>query len=365
MGIKDLTAFITLKAPNAIQRKSLADILSKNTTNTTNTKKKVAIDTSLYMYKFKYSSGENFIVRFFEQIHRLAINNITPIYVFDGMPPIQKMNTIQNRKDKRDSYTQKITELTEQLDLNNEHINDNDNDNDNDNCEATETLQENNKQLKSEIFKLTRKSICITKENIKQLKYFLELLNIIYIHGNCEADLVCSKLNELNLVDMVLSDDMDHLTSGTNILVRDFHVNNNQVTTYCQKTILETLDISHEKWIEFCIMCGCDYLKRIPKMGPNTSFKYIKDHKDKPFEEILQIIKEKKAVPDNYLEKFNEAKQIFLNQSQTVSDAIKILDQHKDPLYDNQLTNIRTYLQKYTPLSNTKIENRLQNIYKL
>ena len=356
MGIKDLTAFITLKAPNAIQKRSLAGQVSKNTINTN---KKVAIDTSLYLYKFKYSSGENFLDRFLEQINRLAINKITPIYVFDGMPPIQKMNTIQNRKEKRDSYTQKITELTEQLDLNNENINSKDNSNE------TQTLQEANKQLKSEIFKLNRKSICITKENIKQLKYFLDLLNIRYIHGNCEADLVCSKLNELNLVDMVLSDDMDHLTSGTKTLVRDFHVNNNQVTTYCLATILETLDISYEKWIEFCIMCGCDYLKRIPKMGPNTSFKYINDHKDKPFEEILKIIKEKKEVPENYLEKFNEAKKIFLNQSQEVSDAIKILAENRDQLYDNQLTNIRTYLQKYTPLSNTKIENRLHNIYSL
>ena len=65
MGIKDLTAFITLKAPNAIQKRSLAGMLSKNTN------KKVAIDTSLYMYKFKYSSGEKFLVRFFEQINRL------------------------------------------------------------------------------------------------------------------------------------------------------------------------------------------------------------------------------------------------------------------------------------------------------
>ena len=352
MGIKDLTAFITLKAPEAIQKRSLSEIFSDNR------QRKAAIDTSLYLYKFKYGSGENFLVRFFEQINRLAINKITPIYVFDGKPPSQKMNTIQNRKEKRDSYTQKITELTEQLDINSENIH-------NQNCENAEKLEETNKQLKSEIFKLNRKSICITKENINQLKYFLDLLNIRYIHGNCEADLVCSKLNELNLVDMVISDDMDHLTSGSKILIRDFHVNNNLVTTYCLNTILNTLDISYEKWIEFCIMCGCDYLKRIPKMGPNTSFKYIKDNSEKPYEEIIEIIRKKKDIPDNYLEKFNEAKNIFLNQTSEVTDALKVLDEKREALYDNQLNNIRTYLLKYTPLSNTKIENRLRNIYNL
>ena len=58
-------------------------------------------------------------------------------------------------------------------------------------------------------------------------------------------------------------------------------------------------------------------------------------------------------------------KQIFLNQSKEVSDAVKTLDTPKEALFDNQLNNIRTYLQKYTKLSNTKIENRLKNIYKL
>lgn len=354
MGIKDLTAFITQKAPNAIQKRTLGSICQNDSSI-----KKAAIDTSLYLYKFKYSSGENFLVRFLEQINRLAINNIIPIYVFDGKPPTQKFNTIQNRKEKRDSYTQKITELTEQLDLNSENINQNEN------SDEIQKLEETNKNLKNEIYKLNRKSICITKENISQLKYFLDLLNIRYIHGNCEADLICSKLNELKLVDMVLSDDMDHLTSGTQILVRDFHVNNNQVTTYSIQTILNTLDISYEKWIEFCIMCGCDYVKRIPKMGPNTSFKYIKDNKDKSYEDILETIKEKKEVPNDYLDKFNDAKNIFLNQSEEVSTAIKVLNETRAPLYDNQLNNIRTYLKKYTPLSNTKIENRLTNIYKL
>ena len=160
LGIKDLTAFITQKAPNAIQKRSLGSICQNNSE-----KKKAAIDTSLYLYKFKYSSGENFLVRFLEQINRLAINNITPIYVFDGKPPTQKLNTIQNRKEKRD-YNQKITELTEQLILISENINQNKN------LEEIQKLKETNKNLKNEIYKLNRKSICITDENISQLKYF-------------------------------------------------------------------------------------------------------------------------------------------------------------------------------------------------
>ena len=139
----------------------------------------------------------------------------------------------------------------------------------------------------------------------------------------------------------------------------------NQLLSKNLQTILNTLNISQEKWIEFCIMCGCDYVKRIPKMGPNTSFKILKDNHNVPFDKILNKIREKKDVSDNYLNDFNDAKKIFLNESPEVNDAIKILNTPKEPMFDNQLNNIRTYLVKYTNLSNTKIENRLKNIYKL
>jgi flap endonuclease-1 len=43
--------------------------------------------------------------------------------------------------------------------------------------------------------------------------------------------------------------------------------------------ILENLDMTECEFLDLCIMCGCDYNKNIPKIGVETSFKYIKQYK--------------------------------------------------------------------------------------
>ena len=88
MGIKELGSFLEKNCSSAIYEIRFNE--KKNTF--------VSIDTSLFMYKFKYSNGENFLVKFIEMINRFKVNNITPIFVFDGEPPSEKSETIENRK---------------------------------------------------------------------------------------------------------------------------------------------------------------------------------------------------------------------------------------------------------------------------
>ena len=79
MGIKNLTSFLKSNCPQAIKEVMLRDLEGK----------KVAIDISIFLYKFKYKSN-NLIPKFVEQINKLRIHNITPIYIFDGIPSIEK-----------------------------------------------------------------------------------------------------------------------------------------------------------------------------------------------------------------------------------------------------------------------------------
>ena len=72
MGIKNLHKFLTKHCPNIYVRKHLSSFGTKT----------VAIDTSLYMYRIKYSNNNNFIDGFIKQIMRLLRNRITPVYIF-------------------------------------------------------------------------------------------------------------------------------------------------------------------------------------------------------------------------------------------------------------------------------------------
>ena len=98
MGIKDLTAFLREHAPNSISKGNLSQFTSQFPKSR---RLRAAIDTSLFMYKYKYKSGDNFIVDFLEQINRLLINNIEPIYIFDGAPPSEKSDTLKSRKERK------------------------------------------------------------------------------------------------------------------------------------------------------------------------------------------------------------------------------------------------------------------------
>ena len=341
MGIKELGSFLQKNCPDAIYDIKLSD--KPNTYLT--------VDTSLFMYKFKYSNGENFLVKFVEMINRFKINKITPIFVFDGEPPSEKCDTIESRKEKKNEYKEQLSVLSEKKN-NSENI-------------------EEKKQLDEQIKKLNKKIIYVTKENINQLKYLLNILNIPYIHENIEADLISSKLSSSNIVDMVVSEDMDHLTNGTKYLIRDFNVNNNVAKCYDLNMIRNKLGLTHSQFINLCILFGCDYLKRIKGLGTISSFNVINNINSNNIEDIVTRIKQTKNIdiPNNYIEDFNKAVKIFKNEdinleNITIHNA-KIVNNkiELNQLFDNSKKMAFQYLKKHTNLSERKINNRVINIF--
>ena len=56
------------------------------------------------------------------------------------------------------------------------------------------------------------------------------------------------------------------------------------VITY--QTLINDLQLDHNSFIDFCILCGCDYCPIIPRVGSVTALKLI--HKFKTIESILE-----------------------------------------------------------------------------
>tara|TARA_Y100000590_G_scaffold55136_1_gene57708 strand:+ start:5443 stop:6438 length:996 start_codon:yes stop_codon:yes gene_type:complete len=331
MGIKDLNPFIKANAPEAIEHVHLSKLSGK----------RVAIDTSIYFYKFLYKN-DRYLESFFLQISKLLRWGITPIYVFDGAPPKEKTTEIQQRVAKKNSIKSKIEELNNSIDK----------------------LEESKKKnVYIEIAKLKKKLIYVKPEYIVNLKYFLDLLNIKYIQSEGEADSLCSKLNQNDVVDMVMSDDMDLLTSGTKILLRDYCNSNNNVYKYDVNLIYEKLGFNYDMWVDFCILCGCDYSKRIKGLGPNSIFKNIKELKN--IENIIEAYvgenKKYSIVPKLF--NYEKSRELFknCNHYKTEYDNINVI---VDPLFGNQIDNIKNYLQKHTTLTDRIIKNKLEVMYK-
>ena len=338
MGIKDLNSFLKQNAGECVQEVVLGQLKGK----------KVAIDTSIYFYKFLYKNPR-FIEGFFQQIFRLRSNGITPIYVFDGKPPQEKSDTIEHRKNKKIEYKNKLAECQSKL-------------NNQDNLS-----KEEESELKETVMKLKKKMIYVTKENIAQLKYFLDLLCVKYIQAEGEADNICSQLCKTGVVDLVLSDDMDLLVSGTTVLLRNFVISSNRITLYNVNSILNKLGFTREQWVDFCIMCGSDYTHRIGGIGPKNAFKFLKLYGN--IETVVENVcgeGKKYKVPENF--DYVRARNIFNgNMTQDNLEKYLELDISLDNIdfFDNQLKNVKDYARTYTNLSDKQVLNRMKKIYNI
>ena len=76
-------------------------------------------------------------------------------------------------------------------------------------------------------------------------------------------------------------------------------------------TVLKSLELSQDEFIDLCILLGCDYCDSIKGVGPTTGLKLIKEHRS--LEKIVESIKAKPGskykVPEEW--PFAEARKLF------------------------------------------------------
>lgn len=61
------------------------------------------------------------------------------------------------------------------------------------------------------------------------------------------------------------------------------------------------------QFIDLCILLGCDYCDTIPKIGPTTALKLIKEHKT--IEAVLASLGDKYKVPESW--PYADARELF------------------------------------------------------
>lgn len=325
MGIKDLNPFLRETVPESIKECDLIDFKGKT----------IGIDASNYFYKFLYKN-DRFLEGFFQQIFRLRTNGLYPIYVFDGPPPPEKIKILNQRKEKKEEMKNTLVNLKSQL----ENTND----------------PNSKKTLAIEINKLKKKIIYVSKTHIDQLKELLDLIHVPYIQAPGEADSVLGNLYRQNKVQLILSDDMDLLTIGGDEVLRNFFINSNKVSYYNLNSILKELNINRSMWIDFCILCGCDYIDRIPNLGPKNAIKLLKIH-----ETILNIIvnvSDKYTIPEDYIDKYYNAVKLF-NENTIIETNVPKLEHPGFHKIDKAIS----LLIEKTNLTKKQIEHRMNSIY--
>ena len=301
MGIKNLLKLINMY-PDLIEEKEIEDFKNK----------KIAIDISILLYQFVISvrntgsdltnkKGEltSHILGLFNKTIRLLENNIIPVFVFDGKPPDLKKKVLDVRRSIRKKAEEKM---------------------------AMAVTEE-------EKIKYFKRSVSISKKELDECRELLDCMGVPYVNAPEEADSQCAWLADQNLVDAVLTEDMDILTFGSPKIIKNLTSQKKKPIVISLNKIKEKFGWNHNNFIEICVLLGCDYSDHI------TDINFLKlFHEYQKNKNIYKVL--------NNLNKKIEVKNSILY--------------FKNPIIDKDVKNLNLKEIKYE-----KLENLLVNKYGL
>jgi flap endonuclease-1 len=290
--------------------------------------KRIGVDTSCFLYQFirsdlcrKIYPDSPLLYGFTKQLNIFRKYQITPVYVFDGKPPQEKIvigdrqkvatkskNDIQNLDDciAKVRQFQTIADVIESIVIEDTHLSDF--------VTSTEeeTIEELIFALQLQKEKKELQSIKPTKNLIDQCKELFEHFGVPMIQSDGEADGMLAQLSHDKLIDAVLTTDTDQFAFGsaTILLVPDTK-DISEPIQYLINDVYNCVGMTHDQFVDFCILCGCDYVKRIKGLGSKTAMTMIK--KFNSIENILTSIEgtDKYEIPDNYQTDIETARTMF------------------------------------------------------
>lgn len=277
MGIKNLFSFIKKNHPNILEQVHISEYAYK----------KVAIDISLYLHKYKASAGDRWLSSFVNLITCLRKHNLHCIFIFDGQSPPEKAEEQKKRRDVREKTHNEITALEEDLQCYHDTgkvsqaLKDVHEKQSKKPSQMTRLLGSNNKEkldirIVSDYITMKRGQLyTITNEDFDKARKLFKIMNVPYTTAIGEADPMCADLCRQGLVDAVLSDDSDIMVYGAPIFLTKLDTRTGTCTRINHPTLLESFGFTYSEFMDFCIMCGCDYNTNIDRVGPAGAFKHL------------------------------------------------------------------------------------------
>lgn len=231
MGIRYLNKFLRNECSDIIKVIHMNELYGK----------KIAVDISIYMYKF--ASENKLIENIYLMLTIFRYYNIIPIFIFDGKPPAEKNIVLKERKESKREAEKEYNALKEKID---------------NDCSITEFDKQD---MIAEMDSLKKQFIYITKDMISQVKHLIRSYGVTYVDAPNEADELCSYLMLKNKVYACLSEDMDMFVYGCKRILRYFSLLNHTAIIYDMDNILKKLNITHDELREICVLSGTDYNK--------------------------------------------------------------------------------------------------------
>ena len=185
MGVKLLSSFIDKSCKNSYYNCHISILKNKT----------IAVDTSLYLHKFKEMG--DMIERLYLMCSIFRHYNINPIFVFDGNPPSEKIEFIQQKNKSKTKLKLELDSLQK--------------------LDSTKLIQEKINKLKKQLVYLTNKDIEHAKTLIKSMGFKLVI-------ASNESDPILACLTYKNITWGSMSDDSDMFALNCPIVIKYFNL---------------------------------------------------------------------------------------------------------------------------------------------
>lgn len=267
MTIQDLNTYIKDKCPNFVAEELPLTYFSG---------KAIAIDAHFIMYKFMAVSLTEtlpsmnvpfepmdedaihyaFHVHLLEYLLRFKKLNIKTIMVFDGLEKHDKKPEHEKRAEQREKRKNEIENLKKEI--------------------LTKDVLEQADGVTagkiSTLKKLLSQQISISQNIVHQVKQILQSLQIQFLTAKGDGERLCSLLAIERKVDAVVSTDSDCFAHGCPLIISEItqeKMKDERTQEWTLKIkvkrlldILLQLECDFPRFVEFCIMSGCDYNER-------------------------------------------------------------------------------------------------------
>ena len=201
MGVRYLhSVLVQTCSKSAIHKINMSELSNKT----------IAIDISIYMYKFL---GENTLVE--SAIYMLSVfrkYGVNPIFVFDGKPPPEKKRIIQERQIRKKQAEEKY---------------------------SVALLLGDSEEMKT----LQKQVVRINETHIQLIKELVVAFGAKYCVAEGEADEVCAKLVLSGEAWGCLSEDMDMFLYGCPRILRQFNMHNGTLVLHDLPRIISDLEL--------------------------------------------------------------------------------------------------------------------------
>ena len=247
MGVRMLNRYLREYSNDAMKQISISELSGK----------KLAIDISIFMYQYKGNNSllENMtkMIMLFRDYH------VVPIFVFDGTPPDEKMEVLNERDATKKEAKQECRHLEDQL--------------------RQDDLDTSEREKIENLLSLEQKKcLRITNANIRDVKNLINLLGVSYLEADGEADDLCVYLVRKRKVWACMTEDMDMFVYGCQRVLRNFNLEKGTMTLYSMMDILKNLKMTQNEFRDICLLSGTDYnrTKYTIYTGMSMFYKYMK-----------------------------------------------------------------------------------------